>query len=212
MKTSCGTLMATWSPCSSWGAVLGTPPLHPLLRAGAERLHAHGNNGVDCTFALARASSPGGRQEGRRMRGARGDAGAGEGPGADGALFPRNLLSTLSNGKNARPSKAGGVGVAELSPWAISAATSTPLARGGVRSCCGFVGVADVLFASSSAATSTMSSATATWPMTTGGKVDVTELTVATGYAVTPTLRGASTCQMIAGMSHSRVVFGWEAE
>ncbi len=214
-KASCGALMATWSPCSSWGTALDMPPPHRLLRSAVGRLPAHDSNGAACTDALARASSQGGGQDGRRMQGRRSRwsmaGGAGdEDPGTDGALFPRYLVPTRSMGKNARPPQTGGVGVAELVPWAISAATSTPLAREGVRTCCGAVGVADVSLASSSAATSTSSSASAAWPTARARNVDVTETILATGSAVTPTLREEYTGHFVACTSHSCVVDGGE--
>ncbi len=158
-KSSCWPRMATWRPYSSRGAALLLPPHPHYLRAAVARLPARDGNGAACFGALARASSPGGGEEGRsecgrmkpRIRPGEGieDAWAVE------AIFPGNLLSASSVGKTARAPLGGGVGVAESALFTASAATSTLPEKRGMCTCRSAVGVADVVPGSCSAATST---------------------------------------------------------
>ncbi len=132
-------------PPSSRGAELMMPPTPPTaLRAAAVRLPARDGNGADCCLALARASSQGGGEEFRRMRGARMPTRTQEGPGPTftgergpeegGAILPGTVLPTTLWRRIATPPPVGGVGVAELFSSSCYATTSTPLAASGMSS------------------------------------------------------------------------------
>ncbi len=126
-----------------------------------------------------------------------------EDPRADGAILPRHLLSTRLRGRTAEPPQAGGVGVAELASRTIFAATSTPLAMADTNICLDAVGVADVCSAPSSATTPTPPLASAALPKEEERNVDVTEIPLATGSAITPTLREELVDHLASGKSHS---------
>ncbi len=60
--------VAMCGPVPFLGAQLDVRPLHPLLRSGAGRLQARDANGGHCSTTLARASSPGGKDQERSRR------------------------------------------------------------------------------------------------------------------------------------------------